>query len=86
MADHKKGERRSMKNWNRRHKNILFVLLVLLAFLSMPLYLDYLPAAERLGIYFLETEGIRGPFLWLPALLNLGGIKHRPVVNSIFFS
>ncbi len=83
MADHKKGERRSMKNWNRRHKNILFVLLVLLAFLSMPLYWT---TAERLGIYFLETEGIRGPFLWLPALLNLGGIKHRPVVNSIFFS
>ena len=48
MADHKKGERRSMKNWNRRHKNILFVLLVLLAFLSMPLY--WITCLQRSGL------------------------------------
>lgn len=74
-----------MKRWNRRHKNILFVLLVLLAFLSMPLYLDYLPAAERLGIYFLETEGIRGPFLWVPALLCRGGMEAQTCCKLYIF-
>ena len=74
-----------MKRWNRRHKNILFVLLVLLAFLSMPLYLDYLPAAERLGIYFLEIEGIRGPFLWVPALLCRGGMEAQTCCKLYIF-
>ena len=85
MADHERGEGRSMKRWNRRHKNILFVLLVLLAFLSMPLYLDYLPAAERLGIYFLEIEGIRGPFLWVPALLCRGGMEAQTCCKLYIF-
>lgn len=64
-----------MKNWNRRRKNILFLGLVLLVFLSMPLYMNYLPASERLGIFFLETDGIRGPFLWLPLLLRRMGLR-----------
>ena len=63
-----------MKSWNRRQKNILFLGLVLLVFLSMPLYMNYLPAPERLGIFFLETDGIRGPFLRLPLFLHKMGL------------
>lgn len=63
-----------MKSWDRRRKNILFLGLVLLAFLSMPLYMNYLPASERLGIFFLETDGIRGPFLHLPLFLHRMGL------------
>lgn len=63
-----------MKNWSRKQKNILFLELVLWVFLSMPLYMNYLPASERLGIYFLEKDGIRGPFLWLPVLLYRAGL------------
>ena len=63
-----------MKSWNRRQKNILFLELVLLVFLSMPLYMNYLPAPERLGIFFLETDGIRGPFLRLPLFLHKMGL------------
>lgn len=74
-----------MKRWSRRHKNILFVLLVLLAFLSVPLYMDYLPAAERLGIYFLDKEGIRGPFLWLAALLCRGGLEVQACCKLYLF-
>ena len=37
---------------------------ILICFLSAPLMLDYLPAGSRQAIFFLDTEGIRGPFLW----------------------
>lgn len=75
-----------MKIWNRRQKNILFLELVLLVFLSMPLYMNYLPASERLGIYFLETEGIRGPFLRLPLLLRRLGLGIQACCKISVFS
>ncbi len=74
-----------MKRWNRRQRNIIFVLAVLLAFLAMPLYMDYLPAAERLGIYFLEKEGIRGPFLWFPLLLHRWGLGIQTCCKAYIF-
>ena len=36
--------------------------------------MHYLPASERLGIFFLETDGIRGPFLRLPLFLHRMGL------------
>lgn len=75
-----------MKIWNRRQKNILFLELVLLVFLSMPLYMNYLPASERLGIFFLETEGIRGPFLRLPLLLRRLGLGIQACCKISVFS
>lgn len=55
-------------------RTTLFGLGVLALFLSAPLYMDYLPASRQLGTYFLETEGIRGPFLMLPLLLARMGM------------
>lgn len=54
-----------MSKINRRQRNIIFAVGMLLLFLSAPLTMDYLPASSRLGIYFLETDGVRGPFLGL---------------------
>lgn len=62
-----------MSKINRRQRNIIFAVVMLLLFLSAPLTMDYLPASRRLGIYFLETDGVRGPFLWLLAWLHRAG-------------
>lgn len=59
----------------REQKNIIFAMGVLLLFLSAPLFMDYMPASDRLGIYFLEKKGIRGAFLWIPVLLCRVGMS-----------
>lgn len=55
-------------------RTTLFGLVVLALFLSSPLYMNHIPASRQLGIYFLETEGIRGLFLTLPLLLVSMGL------------
>lgn len=59
-----------MSKINRREKNVIFAVGMLLLFLSAPLTMDYLPASSRLGIFFLETDGVRGPFLGLLMVLH----------------
>ncbi len=52
---------------NKRSK--IFSLGLMILFLSMPLYMSYLPASQELGVYFQDTPGIRGFFLWIPKWL-----------------
>lgn len=75
-----------MMRWNSRQKDSLFVLFILLLFLTAPLYMNYLPASERLGIFFLENDGIRGPFLWLPLLLHRMGLGIQACCKIFLFT
>lgn len=55
-------------------KNIIFGIGVLVLFLSTPLLMDYLLAEGQLRIYYLDSAGIRGPFLNIPVFLEKIGI------------
>lgn len=55
-------------------KNIIFGLSVLVIFLSTPLFMGYLLAEQEFAVYFLDTAGIRGPFLSMAKLLAMTGI------------
>ncbi len=60
---------------NKRQRNIIFVLGVLFLYLSTPLTMDYIPASEHLGLYFLDKPGARGPFLYLLVWLQGTGLS-----------
>ena len=62
-----------MREMSRRSK--IFALAVMVLFLSSPLYMDYMLGSHELGIYFLDTPGLRGPFLKLPFLFMKMGIS-----------
>lgn len=64
-----------MKVKNKRQRNIIFVLGVLFLYLSAPLTMDYMPASEHLGLYFLDKPGVRGPFLYLLVWLQGTGLS-----------
>ena len=57
------------------HRSKIFALAVIVLFLSSPLYMDYMLGSHALGIYFLDTLGLRGPFLKLPALFLKMGVS-----------
>lgn len=80
------GGRKFMREWSREKKNIVFVQGILLLFLSAPLFMDYMLAGNRLGICFLENEGIRGPFLWLPVLLHRAGLSIQGCLKLYLFA
>lgn len=64
-----------MKVENRRQRNVFFALGILFLYLSASLTMDYLPASEHLGLYFLDTPGVRGPFLYLLVQLHRAGLS-----------
>lgn len=66
-------QRKKMREMSRRSK--IFALAVMVLFLSSPLYMDYMLGSHELGIYFLDTPGLRGPFLKLPALFTKIGVS-----------
>lgn len=59
----------------REYKNGIFAVGIIMLFLISPLYMNYLPASTKLGTYFMEKEGIRGPFLYLPILFLKFGLS-----------
>lgn len=60
---------------NKRTK--IFSMALMIVFLSMPLYMSYLPASQELGVYFLDTPGIRGFFLNIPKWLQAVGLGQQ---------
>lgn len=74
-----------MSKWNRGQRNIFFALCMLLLFLSAPLTMDYLLASDRLGLYFMQAEGVRGPFLWIPMYLQRMGLSVMTVCKLYIF-
>lgn len=50
-------QRKKMREMSRRSK--IFALAVMVLFLSSPLYMDYMLGSHELGIYFLDTPGLK---------------------------
>ncbi|MBR5247475.1 MAG: hypothetical protein IKV27_00790 [Lachnospiraceae bacterium] len=66
-------------------KSKIFSLGLMILFLSMPLYMSYLPASQELGIYFQDTPGIRGFFLWIPQWLVWAGLGQQAASKLYLF-
>lgn len=66
-------------------KSKIFAIALMIVFLSMPLYMSYLPASQELGVYFLDTPGIRGFFLWIPKWLQAVGLGQQAAGKLYLF-
>ncbi len=66
-------------------KSKIFSLGLMIIFLSMPLYMSYLPASQELGVYFQDTPGIRGFFLWIPKWLVKAGLGQQAASKLYLF-
>ena len=66
-------------------KSKIFSLGLMILFLSMPLYMSYLPASQELGVYFQDTPGIRGFFLWIPKWLVKAGLGQQAASKLYLF-
>ena len=66
-------------------KSKIFSLGLMILFLSMPLYMSYLPASQELGVYFQDTPGIRGFFLWIPRWLVAAGLGQQAASKLYLF-
>ncbi len=63
----------------------IFSMAVMIIFLSMPLYMDYLPASQELKVYFLDTPGIKGFFLNIPGWLQKAGMGWQAASKLYLF-
>lgn len=66
-------------------KSKIFSLGLMILFLSMPLYMSYLPVGQELGVYFQDTPGIRGFFSWIPKWLVQAGLGQQAASKLYLF-